>query len=98
MEVMKKTALAAARVVAFLLLCIAVSAVLGLVVEAINWAGEVSGAWSSMQQCGVAWFNALPWVPVMGSWLRATGINPGWLGYLFALVVLGALGVLRNRK
>lgn len=97
MEVMKKTALAAARVVAFLLLCIAVSAVLGLVVEAINWAGEVSGAWSSMQG-GVAWFNALPWVPVMDSWLRATGINPGWLGYLFALVVLGAFGVLRNRK
>ena len=97
MEVMKKTALAAARVVAFLLLCIAVSAVLGLVVEAINWAGNVSGAWESAQG-GVAWFNALPWVPVMDSWLRSTGLNPGWLGYLFSLVVLAAFGVFRSRK
>ena len=97
MDVIKKTALRAAQVFAMLLLCIVVSAVLGLALEAINWAGDMAGAWDYMQG-GVAWFNALPWVPTVDSWIRATGISPGWLGYLFSLVILGALGVFRGRK
>lgn len=97
MEMLKKSALFAWQVAAMLMLCVVVSAVLGLAFEAIYWIGSQAGVWDYMQG-GVAWFNALPWVPTVDSWIRATGISPGWLGYLFSLVILGALGVFRGRK
>lgn len=97
MAMLKKSALFACQVAAMLMLCVVVSAVLGLALEAIYWLGSQVGVWDYMKG-GVVWFNDLPWVPTVDSWIRATGMNPGWLGYLFSLVILGALGVLGGRK
>jgi hypothetical protein len=46
----------------------------------------------------VLWWNSQPWSITASEWIASTGINPGFLGYLVSLVVLGALGVLRDRK
>lgn len=46
----------------------------------------------------VQWFNALPWVKVSDSWIQASGMSNASIGYLLALVVLGALGVFRSRE
>ena len=44
------------------------------------------------------WLNQLPGVEAADAFIRSTGLNPGYLGFLLSLVVLGALGIFRSRK
>lgn len=46
----------------------------------------------------VLWWNSQPWSIAASEWGESTGIAPGTFGYLLALIVLGALGVFRDRK
>lgn len=46
----------------------------------------------------VIWWNTQPWSIALDEWMRANDINPQTWGYLTSLVILGALGVFRNRK
>lgn len=46
----------------------------------------------------VHWWNTQPWSIAISEWIVSTGVSPGYLGNLIALVILGALGVLRDRE
>ena len=46
----------------------------------------------------VIWWNTQPWSIAMSEWIRDSGFPPSTLGYLISLVILGLIGVFRERK
>lgn len=73
--------------------CVAVSVVLGLVIELLAWLGAEQALQSS-----VKWLNNLPGMPVLDEFVAASGLSPAWLGYLGAMAILGLFGLFRGRK
>lgn len=77
--------------------CVAVSAVIGLALEAINWIGSESGLWDLIHSFFMAIGDA-PGAARVEAFVEKTGASPAWLGYLLAMAVLAQLGLFRSRK
>ena len=73
--------------------CVAVSVVLGLVIELLAWLGA-----GRALQAAVDWGNDLPVMAFLDDVVAASGLDPAWLGYLGAMAVLGLFGFFRGRK
>lgn len=94
MDLLKKALRFALACAAIFAGCVLASAVLGLILEAALWTGipqKMTGSY-------VNWSNNLPFTETTDLWIQSTGLNPGVLGYLLALVVLALFGIFRSRK
>ena len=97
MEVMKKVFRVGTVLPIALILLVAVSAVLGMVVEIIGWAGEKIGLWDGARAT-LLWVDNLPFAESLNGIAAQFNLNPTWIGYLLAMVVLALFGFFSRRK
>lgn len=93
MEFLMKAGRFAVQCAVVALGCVVISAVLGLMLEGVIWAGNLVGLWDATG----AFFRSIDNEHV-NAWVESTGVNTTWLGYLLAMVALGLFGFFRGRK
>ncbi len=97
MDLLKKALRFALACAAIFAACVLASAVLGLILEGVTWLGAHSGLWGEFADFR-DWFNSQSWSITGSEWIKSSGFSPGWVGYLFALILLALFGVFRSRK
>ena len=97
MEVLKKILRWAIVLPIALVVLTAASAVLGMVVEITVWAGAQIGLWDGALTA-LRWVDDLPFAERLNGIVAQYNLNPGWIGYLLAMVVLALFVVFSRRK
>ena len=97
MEMLKKVFRVGVVLPIALIVLVAVSAVLGMIVEIIGWAGGKIGLWDGAR-AALLWVDNLPFAGSLNGIAAQFNLNPAWIGYLLAMVILALFGFFSRRK